>query len=386
MSRLSFALALALSLSATYAHAQSQAEIANQENEEGKQLMFAGKYAEASAKFQDAVARVPEAKYFFNLCMSRYQEGKFGEALTACNAVAKNGPSDELKVKADKLTTKVQDEAKKQGIDLQPAGGGAAPGDTPPDGSTTAGNPGGTTVTPPPGGTTVSPTGAPPTQAAFAVGRPPTQGVFQAAPPEHHYTWTLGVDLYAGGGQLGQKDWYGSAATGIRFKGDYLINPAAKLGAEAYLQITHFGQGKMQASLPVAPDQLDVFDIGLAGYKHLCLAGVQRLCLTPLVGVQLAMLAPGSQQTDPSSTVSNYTSVGGRAQISADFAFGSQYEHVLSAMFGVNVYSAVLSADATADPPETIGLDKGGAFAYFGVGYTYRFDTPFGQAPFVTLE
>ena len=381
MSRLSYGLAVALSLAGSYAHAQSQAEIAAKENDEGKELMFAGKYADASAKFQDAVARVPEAKYFFNLCTSRYQEGKFGEALTACNAVDKNGPSAELQAKTEKLTQRIKDEAKAQGLDLQPEGGGAAPGDTPPD-------PNGDT--PPPDGGTPPPTGTiPPTTTTpppMAVGRPPTQGLFTAAPPDHHYTWTLGVDLYGGGGRIGQQDAYGSAATGIRFKGDYLINPSAKIGAEAWLAITHFGQGSMQASLPVAPDQLDIFDIGIGGYKHLCLAGIQRLCLTPLVGVQLAMLAPGSQQTDPSSTVSNYTSLGGRAQLSADFAFGTHYEHVLSAMFGVNVYSAVISADASAAAPADIGLDKGGAFAYLGVGYTYRFDTPFGQAPFVTLE
>jgi hypothetical protein len=33
-----------------------------------------------------------------------------------------------------------------------------------------------------------------------------------------------------------------------------------------------------------------------------------------------------------------------------------------------------------------IGLDRGGAYAYLGFGYTYRFDTPLGAAPFVTLE
>jgi hypothetical protein len=259
-------------------------------------------------------------------------------------------------------------------------GGGASPGDTPPVG----GGADGAAPPPPPGGGAPPPppTGAgAPTQAA--VGRPPTQGLFQAAPPEHHYTWTLGVDLYAGGGRIGQMDYYGNAAGGIRFKADWLINPATKLGGEAYLQITHFGQGQMQST---AVDTLDIFDIGLAGYKHLCLAGMKSLCLTPLLGVQLALLAPGSQQMDPTQTVSQYMSLGGRGQLSADFAFGSNYQHVLSAFAGFNVYSAVVSSDATADSPQSIGLDKGGAFAYVGGGYTYRFDTPFGQAPFVTLE
>ena len=31
-------------------------------------------------------------------------------------------------------------------------------------------------------------------------------------------------------------------------------------------------------------------------------------------------------------------------------------------------------------------LDTGGAAGYGGLGYTYRFDTPFGSAPFVQLE
>ncbi len=109
MSRLTSGFVLAASLLASYgyAHAESQAEIAAKENEEGKQLMFQQKYAESSAKFQDAVARVPEAKYFFNLCMSLYQEGKFGEALTACNSVEKNGADDALKGKTSKLEDKI---------------------------------------------------------------------------------------------------------------------------------------------------------------------------------------------------------------------------------------------------------------------------------------
>src|SRR6516225_10113367 len=119
MTRLTYGLVIAASMYATAARA-GQAEIAAQLNEDGKNLMFAGKYAEASDKFADAVARVPEAKYFFNLCMSRYQEGKFGEALTACNSVEKNGADDVLKGKAVKLVDKIKDTAKSQGIALEP--------------------------------------------------------------------------------------------------------------------------------------------------------------------------------------------------------------------------------------------------------------------------
>src|SRR5258705_12829561 len=99
MTRLtSFAAALLLAAGGS-ALAQSQVQIAAQLNEEGKELMFANKFPEASAKFREAVARVQEAKYFFNLCTSLYQEGKFDEAMTACNAVDKNSPSTELKSK-----------------------------------------------------------------------------------------------------------------------------------------------------------------------------------------------------------------------------------------------------------------------------------------------
>src|SRR5262245_26064537 len=113
MTRLS-SLAMVMSLTALIgtAHAQSQAEIAAKLNEEGKELMYSNKFAEASKKFQEAVARVPEAKYFLNLCFARFQEGKFDEALTACNAVELNNPTEQVKAKADKLIVKINEQAK----------------------------------------------------------------------------------------------------------------------------------------------------------------------------------------------------------------------------------------------------------------------------------
>jgi hypothetical protein len=33
-----------------------------------------------------------------------------------------------------------------------------------------------------------------------------------------------------------------------------------------------------------------------------------------------------------------------------------------------------------------LGLDKGGTAGYLGLGFTYRFNTPLGRAPFVQLE
>ena len=67
-------------------------------------------------------------------------------------------------------------------------------------------------------------------------------------------------------------------------------------------------------------------------------------------------------------------------------AFGTRQEHVLNVALGANAYSKVLAGPA--DDPQGVGygLDTGGSFGYLGVGYTYRFNTPFGSSPFVTLE
>ncbi|HVK87528.1 MAG TPA: hypothetical protein VM513_25600 [Kofleriaceae bacterium] len=370
MTRLSqiAATAATLAVCAVPALAQ-QADLAARLNEEGKTLMYAQKYAEASAKFRDAVARVPEPKYFFNLCTSLFQEGKFGEAMTACNAVEKNNPTPELQTKAQKLIGRIETEAKAQGVVLQPEGGGG--GDTnvpPPDGPP-----------PDPNNPNVGPTQSPP--GSTAVGRPPTQGLFTGTTADNKYTWTLGVDLYGGGGKIGQPDYYGSASAGLRLKGDYLINPAARFGAQAYFQLTHFGQGEMQGSDVLT---LDVMDLGLAAYKHFCVK--ERLCLTPLAGLQIAMMSPAGDSIGDSQ-VFNYTALGARLELGAQYAFGSRFEHVLGIAVGTNAYTGVFSESMDAfGTAEQWGLDKGGAAGYLSLGYTYRFNTPLGSSPFVTLE
>src|SRR5436190_20567513 len=129
MTRLQFgALGVSIALlGTTHAFAEGQAEIAAKPTEEGKAFMYADQYTEASAKFRDAVARVPEAKYFYNLCASLFKEGRFGEALTACNAAGNSDTATpQLKQQSAALAQGVRDEAKKQGIDVEPQGGGAS--------------------------------------------------------------------------------------------------------------------------------------------------------------------------------------------------------------------------------------------------------------------
>lgn len=366
------------------AHAQSQAEIAAKYNEEGKELMYSNKYPEATGKFQQAVARVPEPKYFFNLCTSLFQEGRFGEALTACNAVEKNNPSPEQTAKTEKLTSRIRDEAKHQNIKLEPVGGGAGPGDCASDPSDPAC---GEQPQVDPG----TDPGQPPPPVRRAVGRPPSgTGVFTSTVPDNKYTWTLGAEFFGGGGQIGRKDYYGTSTAGFRLKGDVMLNPAQRIGVQGYLQATHLGEGKMDS-----PDvtSLDVIDLGVAAYKHLCPRGAQRLCLTPLIGVHLAMMSPAGDSDGYGSQVFNYAGVGGRAELAAQYAFGARYEYVLGLMVGANAYSRVLSGpsdDGSFDDSELsierAGLDKGGIAAYVGLGFTYRFNTPLGSAAFITLE
>jgi len=98
----------------------TQAELAADKAWEGEEHYRGGRYAEASASFRDSVARVPEPRAFYNLCASLYMEGKFGEALVACDAVGRNRPTAELRERAETLAVRVKHEARVQGIDVAP--------------------------------------------------------------------------------------------------------------------------------------------------------------------------------------------------------------------------------------------------------------------------
>jgi hypothetical protein len=99
----------------------SQAAIASRDDVQGEAMLQAKRFAEASVLFRDAAARVPEARYFVDLCESLYGEGKFGEALTACNAAKDNGDTDDgaLRARRDKLADRIKADAHQQGINMK---------------------------------------------------------------------------------------------------------------------------------------------------------------------------------------------------------------------------------------------------------------------------
>lgn len=385
MRRLTSGVIAALTAISSLAAAETQAELAAKLNEDGKELMYANKYAEASGKFREAVARVPEAKYFFNLCTSLFQEGKFSEALTACAAVEKNNPTAELTGKATKLTGRINDEAKSQGLTVTAGGGGGLP-----DCQT---NPGAAGCAPPPQSCQTNPS-LPECQPAVVnpppqnpvVGRPPSgTGVFAGVKAgDNKYIWTVGGNVFGAGGTIGQENVYGNTAFGFELHGNYLFNPAQRIGAQVYVQLAEFSKNQDGTGGDIG---LTSVDLGIGLYKHLCPRGTERLCLTPMVGAQLALYSPAFDQFDGEAQF-NYAAAGVRVELGLEYAFGARMEHVLSLKMGANGYSAVFS-DPGVDgglTAEMAGLDKGGGYGYFGVGYTHRFSTPLGSSPFVTLE
>jgi hypothetical protein len=413
MSRIRYVGALVLCCAATakLAVAESQADIAARENDEGKELMYGGKYADASAKFRDAVARVPEPKYFFNLCTSLFQEGKFGEALTACNSAGKANQDDKLKDKIDKLEQRIKDTATAQGLDLHPVGGGGGDPNVPatdPNAATAGATPPADPyATPPSSPPTTDPNAAtagtaatggqvqppstvvaqPTVQYQPVVGRPPDQALFRAAPPDHSYLWTIGFDAFAGGATFQglQGNAYGHVSEGFRIKSDFLFNRPWRLGAEAFLSytsVTNNANAMTQAMI----GELDILEAGVGIYKHLCLRNVERLCLTPLVGVGLAFMDPNQDQ-DQSTQTFNYLGASARLELAANFAFGRRYQNVLSVAIDGRFYTPAFSDPTDGSPTRMeVGLDQPGQIVSLNIGYTYRFNTPLGGRAFITLE
>jgi hypothetical protein len=395
MSRLTFAVTIVatatiLTTATTPVFAQNQGQIAERLNDEGKQAMYANNYSEAAEKFRQAFARSNEPRYQFNLCTAQFQLGDLDGAFGSCNGVLQSdAASDEQKQKAEKLIQRIKDEARNQGKELNTGGGpvdcAAHPEleackqvpttncqQTPdaPECQSSNGNNGNNGTGP---------------QQPPRFRPPPPISVTQTG-PDNKYTWTLGLDLFGGGGSIGQEMFYATSAAGFRIKGDYMLNQASRVGAQAYLGITHFRPGDMDA---VDAFTLDVFDLGIGAYKHLCPRGAPNLCLTPLAGIQLALMSPAGESDSTGSQVFNYAALGGRLEVGLEYAFGRRQEHVLGVQLGVNLYSAVFSGpgpESESLPTEVVGLDQGGAFGYLGIGYTYRFNTPLGSSPFVTLE
>lgn len=330
------------------ASAQSQQEIAEQLNDEGKALMVKQDPAEASKRFTEAAKRSPNPRYFYNLCKAYHFQGLFFQAIDACNSARKNGPDEGLTVKINELEKLVREAAKEQNIDLdnpptQPDPDNPENPDTPnPQNPDTPQNP------------TVPVRGVPP------------KGIYTVMAPRHEYVWTLGADLMFGSSNLGYGGTHEDSFFGVRLRVDYMLLKALQVGAQGYLdflEITDSNDSEIKTS---------VSNFGGAIYKHLCF---NRICLTPLVGVQLGALDNASLGENEFETFA----FGARAEIGASFALGTKFEHVIGLQLGAMAYS-------TPGDSDELMYEEGGTLPYLSLGYTYRFDTPFGSAPILGLE
>lgn len=111
-------------LMASAARAETPAEL----NERGKSAMIAGDFKLASERFTAATAGDPQAKYFLNLCLARYQEGLFAAAARACEAVPELHPTDRVRANAEKWLAVIRKDADDQHIALDPISPDSAAG------------------------------------------------------------------------------------------------------------------------------------------------------------------------------------------------------------------------------------------------------------------
>ncbi len=366
------------------AHAQPSPQArAKSLNDEGKALLFATppNYDGASMKFRQAIVLSPEGRFYFNLCVALYQQGDFGNALMACQAVAPNGADDKNKKNASDLIDKIKQQMKNQGMnpDAVPNGtpNGNPPDGNPPDGNPPDGNPpnGNPPDGNPPNGNPPNgnpPIGANPAANQFRGAPPPS--LFAVVPPKHDYTYTLGAALVGGAGSAGAPGAYNGAVGGVRLLGDLLFSPATKVGGEGYIDILNMGEGDSQLT-----GGMTMADFGVGIYKHFCTG---RMCLSPMIGAHVVTYQPASHSLGST----DYASVGVRLQASAGYAFGSRYEHFITANLGVDLDAKPLGTYDVDPSDDTIGLDSGAAIVMLSIGYQYRFNTPFGQSPFVQLE
>ncbi|HTE55366.1 MAG TPA: hypothetical protein VK698_31145 [Kofleriaceae bacterium] len=375
------ALATAL-LAAAPASAQTPAEQAETLNQEGKRL-FAGKdYDRAYGKFREAATLSPEGRFFFNMCYALNFLERYQDAIQACEQVEAAGADAELIGKTRKALASLRDKAAAQ--DGARGGDGAVePAAGEPTGEPTSETAGPSTgqetarVDPVAGTRRESGRGGPP---APGPGGPDPFIAARAAAPTGGYKWSVGGSIgvlgnvntgRASDGEGGDSDIYGSGGADFRLFASFIVSERARLGLQGSL-----GFGALAPKDQDVDDNLVIADIGAAIFLHLPLG--RHLVVTPLVGPLVSV-----QQ--PQELSQGFIAGGGRAELGISYVFGRAGEHVISVVPAYNVYGPASGEEDGLEPID-FGLDE--AHATFGVslGYAYRFSSPFGSAPLITLE
>jgi hypothetical protein len=361
---------IALTLGAAQlGHADDQ-DRADKLNKEGNKLLYEERYQEAIEKYKQAIILSQQGKYYFNLCAAYSAVGEFGLALQACDAVAAAGADATLSKRTAELTTDVEAQIRALGRDpneVRGGGGGTYEGrigsddpDRDPDDPFDPEDPDDR---------------PPPVDTAEFRGQP--LDLFKPTPPSHEYTWTLGGSLFAGGINIAGKENspYASGGGGFRLHADYMALPAMNVGIQGHLGF--IGVGENPDSFQ--KDSLSIVEVGASAYMHVRCAG--RMCITPLAGLMLA----GFQPEDTMTNEVRYMGMGLRAEVGLSWAFGPRFEHVISVIPALGMYLPPVGSYQDRDP-DAYGLDGVSTAFTLGIGYTHRFNTPFGTAAFITLE
>ena len=371
-------LAVLLAVSPGPALAQkSPKQQADELNSEGKQYFAEKRYEEAYGVFRQAATLSPEARFFFNMCYALNFLERYQDAIQACEQVpAAEGADATLKEKTDRALASLREKLAAQ-QSAGDGGGGA--------GGTTAVDPNGGGAT---GGGAVT-SGGPATGPAPAGGggAPPATGedpfvATESAAPVDSYQWSVGGDIgFLGNVNASEDEFgnplYGEGGANLRLFANFIIHQGTRLGVQGYLG---FG------ALPPSDDNFDneslgMFDLGGALFTHRPLTG--HLYWTPLVGLSLAV-------RQPQELTQGFISLGSRAEVGLSYVFGPGGEHAFSVTPGFNIYFPTSGEQETdlGDPRDAsyYGFDETRALFALNFGYTYRFSTPFGSTPLITLE
>ena len=352
------ALAAAL-LAPAPAAAQSPAAQAERLNDDGKKLFAAKDYEAAHRKFREAAALSPEGRFYFNMCYALNFLERYEEAIHACEQVEAAGADAALTDKTRKALASLREKAA--------ASQRVTPASTPgPDEPAPEGQDPGRQSDP----------GGPPPPAP---GGPDPFILATAGPPPGSYTWSIGgmlgglANLNVGrAGDYRGQEIYDRSGADLRLFANFIVSEAARLGVQASLG---FG-----AIAPVdrnmSDNNLVLADIGGALFLHLPLGS--RLLLTPLAGPLLSV-----QQ--PEELSQGFIAFGARAELGMAFLFGPRLEHAFSLTPALNVYFPA-TGDVEGLEPSQFGLDVTHSTFGIALGYTYRFSTPFGTVPLITLE
>jgi len=342
--------------SSAYADNESDAAAAN---EAGKQMMIDSNFAGASKQFSIAISKSGLAKYSLNLCNSLLYEGRYDESLQACNEANTKNPDAKTAEKISKMIDKVRTEAHNANVKLfdeQPTGPGPNPDPNNPNPNPNPNpDPNNPNPNPDPNNPNANPVG-PAVGRPPAVGKPPTLQKIES--PKHVYTWTLGGGFAGGAGEFDNASG-GLNVAGLRLHGDYLFAPQFGIGTQLRIDLfTLSGDG-------AADDSANLGNVGLSIYKHL---PFNRLVVTPFIGFQGYSITA----TDP--TVTDRVQGGGLfLGATAGYAMGQRGEHLISA--GID-YNKAFNGTLEGTDIETNGF----AYTTFSLGYTYRFNTPFGSS------